>query len=127
MGSSGTTPSSGPGSEVVAAVRGSDGRWRPSRRGGHITRSPFGITGWQEFRNKWECFTLFDAVPAGLPAPVGSAAGLTELVGRARRLGAFRSLWVTEGLGYAFARAGPPAGLAAVAAGDGAVLPLHTG
>lgn len=80
---------------------------------------------WRELANKLEAFGGFQqAGPAGVP--------LAEQVLRASGLGAYRSLWATEGLGYAHAldawAPGPPRRLLADGGWpDHAALPLHTG
>jgi hypothetical protein len=94
-----------------------------------------GAFAWQEFKDKWECFELFEWAPRALRAPAGAGAPLAELASRAWALGEYRGLWATEGLGYDHAeralRGGPPCGL--LAGGNGRGLPpgslpaLHAG
>lgn len=88
---------------------------------------------WRELANKLEAFDGFQE--AGLAGARLSRSGvpLAEQVRRASGLGVYRSLWATEGLGYAHARnawtAGPPPRRLLADGGwpERAAIPLHTG
>jgi hypothetical protein len=55
---------------------------------------------WQEFKNKLQCFKVFEGVQVTSRRPVNQSKSLTELVTAARALGPYWALWATEGLGY---------------------------
>jgi hypothetical protein len=100
---------------------------------------PTGRTGWlawQEIRNKWRCFGLFDEVRSGLRHAIPSGGLLTKYVSKATTLEPYRALWVTEGLGQVYGdtalTTGPePRGLLCGSDTNrlppGSVIPLHTG
>jgi hypothetical protein len=55
---------------------------------------------WQELQNKLEAFELFEYVDSVLKIPCHTKIGLRELVNQAQRLGPYRAVWATEGLGH---------------------------
>jgi len=84
--------------------------------------------GWLELRNKLEAFGAFRNArgAAGLPSAI--SAPLADQAEQAGGRDPYAALWITEGLGHAWA-AHPGAGSLAGAAGlpGRALLPLHTG
>ena len=89
---------------------------------------------WQEVRNKLEAFEHFQFADQIVSTP-GRSSGLEARVEGAERFGAYQGLWLTEGLGFAFAeaawRAGEPRDLLRQSALDAlpasSWIPLHTG
>jgi hypothetical protein len=55
---------------------------------------------WQEFHNKVEAFRLFEFAPTEAAAQHISAHGILETLDAVRLQGAYRALWLAEGLGY---------------------------
>lgn len=90
---------------------------------------------WRELENKLEAFQLFQQAEPLLGLSPGDGVPLAERLGRARALGAYRSVWASEGLGHAHAESawagGRPRQLLSNVRLDilprRAVLPLHTG
>lgn len=90
---------------------------------------------WQEFRNKWECFDLFEEARLAVLRRGAPGVPLTESVARVATLGAYRALWATEALGHAYTVCAAvvgrnPRGL--FSDGDaslppGSLVPLHSG
>ncbi len=90
---------------------------------------------WQELRNKLEAFESFRDVDRVLGFEDLPAAGLEGQVEHAERSDPYLALWLTEGLGFAFAEAAweheEPRDLLRQPALDGlpaaSLIPLHTG
>jgi hypothetical protein len=90
---------------------------------------------WLELANKLEAFEHFQQAPDRVALTPGTGLPLEEQLRRASALGAYRSVWATEGLGYARAQsawaAGPPRRLLAddrlASLPARAIVPLHTG
>ena len=58
---------------------------------------------WQEFQNKLEAYSLFEHVDLILKLPPAVDLSLSQLIGRASRLGSYRSVWAVEGIGHYYA------------------------
>lgn len=91
---------------------------------------------WRELANKLEAFACFRQAPGLLGLAPGAVPPLAEQLRRASMLGAYRSVWATEGLGYAHAEtawtaASAPRQLLSGVGAKGlparAVVPLHSG
>ena len=87
---------------------------------------------WRELANKLEAFGLFQQAPLWVGVAPGADLPLEEQLQRASALGGYRSVWTTEGLGYANAESAWEAGQApgwflGSSRLEGAGLPLHTG
>jgi len=90
---------------------------------------------WQELQNKLEAFESFQYVDRILGFGKLEDADLSRLAGEAGRSGPYLKLWLTEGLGFAFAEAawgdGEPEGLLRHSTLDQlpeeSLIPLHTG
>ena len=87
---------------------------------------------WLELQNKLETFNLFAHVELALDLP-SEGESLPDLVERASRLGPYRSVWATEGVGHFYAEShGISAMRIGLRNGAGALLPsslvaLHSG
>lgn len=90
----------------------------------------------QELGNKLEAYDLFENVDSALGLDADDDEPLASLVARTRRLGGYRAVWATEGLGHYHAerrweRAGEPSRLLRVEGTDAppawAMTALHAG
>jgi hypothetical protein len=91
---------------------------------------------WQEFNNKLQAFSLFENADSVLRLEAGKDVPLAKLIQKTRLMGAYRAVWVTEGLGHyqtetCWARSREPKKLLNNSSADDlpteSLTPLHAG